>query len=103
MKEKDKWKTMVSFMTTPIESMSLSVTCISIKFKMREHRPHLLALYCKRECELRCILLLLFLIIIHLFTRAIIVWVISHPCPPPPSHPGRTCSALITNFVEEKT
>jgi hypothetical protein len=46
----------------------------------------------------------------HLFTCAYIVWVISSPCSlPPPSSPdfpllpGRTCSALISNFVEEKT
>jgi hypothetical protein len=45
---------------------------------------------------------------IHLFTCAYIVWVISlpWPLPPPspphtPSLPGRTCSALISNFVEE--
>jgi hypothetical protein len=25
------------------------------------------------------------------------------PCPPPPSLPGRNCSALFSNFVEEKT
>jgi hypothetical protein len=48
--------------------------------------------------------------IIHLFTCAYIVWVISSPCLPPPtspllppSLPGRTCSAFISNFVEEKT
>jgi hypothetical protein len=47
--------------------------------------------------------------IIHLFTREYIVWVISstaplpHPLHPPPSLPGRTCSDLIYNFVEEKT
>jgi hypothetical protein len=46
--------------------------------------------------------------IIHLFTSAYIVWVIS-PYPPPPffslspSVPGRSYSAFITNFVEEKT
>jgi hypothetical protein len=45
---------------------------------------------------------------IHLFTCAYIVWVISPlfplpPFSPPlfPSLPGRTCSALISNFVEE--
>jgi hypothetical protein len=48
--------------------------------------------------------------IIHLFTCAYIVCVIFPSCPPPtpcsshhPSLPGRTCSALISNFVEEKT
>jgi hypothetical protein len=25
------------------------------------------------------------------------------PCPPTPSLPGRTCFALFSNFVEEKT
>jgi hypothetical protein len=50
-----------------------------------------------------------FCFIIHLFTCACIVWVISPPCPPHPPFPpppllaGRTCSALISNFVEEKT
>jgi hypothetical protein len=50
-----------------------------------------------------------FIFFIHLFTCAYIVWVISPPilCPLPlPPHsslPGRTCSALISNFVEEKT
>jgi hypothetical protein len=40
----------------------------------------------------------------HLFICAYIVWAISPPCPiPPPSLPGRTCSALFSNFVEEKT
>jgi hypothetical protein len=42
----------------------------------------------------------------HLFTCAYIIWVISPPCPLPPtfspSLPGRTCSALFSNFVEEK-
>jgi hypothetical protein len=48
--------------------------------------------------------------LIHLLTCAYIVWVISPPyplLPPfptlPPSLPGRTSSALISNFVEEKT
>jgi hypothetical protein len=48
--------------------------------------------------------------LIHLFTCAYIVWAISPPyiltspsLPPPPSLPGRTCSALLSNFVEEKT
>jgi hypothetical protein len=48
--------------------------------------------------------------IIHLFTCEYIVWVISTPCPcPPPSPfippslPCKTCPALISNFVEEKT
>jgi hypothetical protein len=55
------------------------------------------------------IFLSFFLFLIHLFTCAFIVWAISppyplpHPLPPPPSLPGRTCSALISNFVEEKT
>jgi hypothetical protein len=47
---------------------------------------------------------------IHLFTCSYIVWVISTPYllfpyspPESPSLPGRTCSALISNFVEEKT
>jgi hypothetical protein len=51
----------------------------------------------------------LFFLIIYLFTCAYIVWVISppfslpYPLPPSPSFSGRTCSALISNFVEEKT
>jgi hypothetical protein len=51
----------------------------------------------------------LLLFLIHLFTCVYIVWVISPHCSPAlPSHPfptslpGRTCSALISNFVEEK-
>jgi hypothetical protein len=44
---------------------------------------------------------------IHLFPCAYIVWAISPLYPPSipqsPSLPGRTCSALISNFVEEKT
>jgi hypothetical protein len=46
---------------------------------------------------------------IHIFICTYIVWVISPPCPPPPSPlslpslPGRTYSALFSNFVEEKT
>jgi hypothetical protein len=51
-----------------------------------------------------------FFFIIHLFTCVYIVWVISPTCPSPPpsppllpSLPGRTCSALVSNFVEEKT
>jgi hypothetical protein len=53
-------------------------------------------------------LIILILIIIHLFTCVYIVWVIAPPYrPPPPSPrptlPGRTCSALISNFIEEKT
>jgi hypothetical protein len=49
-------------------------------------------------------------IFIHLFTCAYIFWTSPSPCPLPspyPPHPpllpGRTCSALISNFVEEKT
>jgi hypothetical protein len=49
-----------------------------------------------------------FFIIIHLFTCAYIVWVISPPLLPaptrpfsPPLLPGRTCSAPISNFVGE--
>jgi hypothetical protein len=37
---------------------------------------------------------------IHLFTCAYIVWAI---LPPPSLLLGRMCSALISNFVEEKT
>jgi hypothetical protein len=50
-----------------------------------------------------------FFVVVHLFTCAYIVWVISPPCPPPPLLPlpssvsGRSHSALITDFVEEKT
>jgi hypothetical protein len=44
----------------------------------------------------------LFLFFVHLFTCAYIVWVISPRCLPP-SVSGRSCSALITDFVEEKT
>jgi hypothetical protein len=53
---------------------------------------------------------ILFVVVVHLFTCAYIVWVISPPCPllppfPPlsPSVSGRSHSALITDFVEEKT
>jgi hypothetical protein len=48
-------------------------------------------------------------ILIHLFTCAYTVWAIPPPAPPsfsppsPPSLPSRTCSALFSNFVEEKT
>jgi hypothetical protein len=46
-------------------------------------------------------------IFFYLFTCAYIVWAISppsclHPLPPP-LLPGRTCSTLISNFVEEIT
>jgi hypothetical protein len=45
-----------------------------------------------------------FVLIIHLFKCAYIVWVISPHCPPSTSSgPSRSCSVLITNFVEEKT
>jgi hypothetical protein len=47
---------------------------------------------------------------VHLFTCAYIVWVISSPShspppfpPSPPSVSGKSPSALITDFVEEKT
>jgi hypothetical protein len=51
-------------------------------------------------------LIILFYFIVHLFTCAYIVWVISPPCPllppfPPSSVSGRSCSALIIDFVEE--
>jgi hypothetical protein len=57
------------------------------------------------------IFFIIFSINIHLFTCAYIVCVISppdsllHPLPRslPLSLPGRTCSAFISNFVEEKT
>jgi hypothetical protein len=41
---------------------------------------------------------------IHLFTCAYIVWVISPPTLSLllPSVPGRSCSAFVTSFVEEK-
>jgi hypothetical protein len=46
-------------------------------------------------------------IFIHLFIYAYIVWAISPPwplpSPQPPLLPGRTCSALFSDFVEEKT
>jgi hypothetical protein len=55
-------------------------------------------------------LVLFFVVDAYLFTCADTVWVISPLCPPSlpfppllPSFPGRTCSALISNFVEEKT
>jgi hypothetical protein len=55
----------------------------------------------------QCTRLFLF---IHLFICAYIVWATSLPCAPPlpsslplPSLPGRTCSTLFSNFVEEKT
>jgi hypothetical protein len=61
-----------------------------------------------RECG--SLLQVLLFIFIHLFTRAYIVWAITPPfLPPPPSPnhhpllPGRICSALFSNFVEEKT
>jgi hypothetical protein len=56
-----------------------------------------------------------FVVVVHLFICAYIVWVISPPAPSPnfplfpqpfslsPSVPGRSHSALITDFVEEKT
>jgi hypothetical protein len=51
-----------------------------------------------------------FLIFIFLFNCAYIIWVISPPYPlspsslvHPPSLPGRISSALISNFVDEKT
>jgi hypothetical protein len=50
-----------------------------------------------------------FFVVVHLFTCAYIVWVISLPCPPPHPSPlpasvsGRSRSALVTDFVEEKT
>jgi hypothetical protein len=48
-----------------------------------------------------------FFVVVHLFTCAYIVWVISPPCSPPllhlPSVSGRSRSALVTDFVEEKT
>jgi hypothetical protein len=40
---------------------------------------------------------------VHLFTCAYIVWIILPFCPLPHSVLGRSCSALITDFVEEKT
>jgi hypothetical protein len=49
---------------------------------------------------------------IHLFTCVYITWTISSPCPLPPTPslsppplplPSRICSALVSNFVEEKT
>jgi hypothetical protein len=48
-----------------------------------------------------------FFFYIHLFICAYIVWVIYPPCPcllfllPLTLLPGRTCSALFSNFVEE--
>jgi hypothetical protein len=52
---------------------------------------------------------ILFVVVVHLFTCAYIVWVISPPCPllppfPPlsPSVSGRSHSALITDFVEKR-
>jgi hypothetical protein len=51
-----------------------------------------------------------FVVAVYLFTCAYIVWVISPPCPlppffllSPPQFSGRSCSALITDFVEERT
>jgi hypothetical protein len=56
-----------------------------------------------------CIFYFSFFIFIHLFTCVYILWDISPPyllpCPSPihpPSLPCRICSALISNFVEEK-
>jgi hypothetical protein len=48
-----------------------------------------------------------FFILIFCYSFIHIVWVISPPCSPflhhsPPLLPGTTCSALISNFVEEK-
>jgi hypothetical protein len=60
--------------------------------------------------EVNCVFYFLFFIFIHLFTRAYILWDISPPYllpSPSPIHPPllpcRICSALISNFVEEKT
>jgi hypothetical protein len=56
-----------------------------------------------RHVEVRAIL---FFVVVHLFTCAYIVWVISLPCLPSPlpsSVSGRSHSALVTDFVEEKT
>jgi hypothetical protein len=51
-----------------------------------------------------------FLFLIHFFICAYIVWAISPPIPSTPistphpsSLPGRTCSAIFSSFVEEKT
>jgi hypothetical protein len=52
---------------------------------------------------------ILFLFIYSYVHTQTMVWVISPPAhtpslsPPHPLLPGRTCSALISNFVEEKT
>jgi hypothetical protein len=41
-----------------------------------------------------------FVIVVHLFTCAYIVWVISPPCLLPSSVSGRSCSTLVTNFCD---
>jgi hypothetical protein len=55
-------------------------------------------------------MLISFFVVVHLFTCAYIVWVISPPCLSPPTLPpflssvsGRSRFALVTDFVEEKT
>jgi hypothetical protein len=46
---------------------------------------------------------IIFIVFIHLLICVYIVWTISPISPPHfPSLPGRTCSALFSNFVEEK-
>jgi hypothetical protein len=40
---------------------------------------------------------------LHLLVWVYIVWATSPSPSPNPSFPGRTCSALFSDFVEEKT
>jgi hypothetical protein len=67
-----------------------------------------LAAYAAHPMCLTIVLFFFIFFVVHFFTCAYIVWVIPPPCPPPPPSPppsvsGRSCSALITDFVEEKT
>jgi hypothetical protein len=61
---------------------------------------------CQKGEEEGTLIIYLFLII-HLFTCAYIVWVISPPCPvstlspPCPSLPSRTHSVLFSSSIEE--
>jgi hypothetical protein len=67
--------------------------------------------YCKYICSYHKYLLFKYFkkFFMHLFTFAYIVWAISPSCPLSPSFlpasslPGRACSDLLSNFVEEKT
>jgi hypothetical protein len=66
-------------------------------------------MYISKEDKIFIFLTFLKTFFSHIFTCAYTVWAISPTCPsPPPSQPnpplfpGRNCSALFSNFVEEK-